>query len=157
MRIKTHVLVVFTSLSLLLLAFTATASARPASGSSLLAVVNATRAHYGLAPLHADTTLARAARAHSSEMLHTGSFSHGAFTRRMQSYHVRGPFVGENLAWGSGGYASPQRIVQEWLASPEHRANLLRPGFTRIGIGTATGTFQGHAGAIVVTADFGGR
>jgi uncharacterized protein YkwD len=48
-------------------------------------------------------------------------------------------------------------VITEWLQSPEHRANLLRPSFTRIGIGAAQGSFLGNAGAIVVTADFAGR
>jgi uncharacterized protein YkwD len=119
--------------------------------------VNAARASFGLRPLRLDTTLARAARFHSGEMLSSGAFGHGAFRTRMVSFHARGPVVGENLAWGSGSYAAPATIVHEWLASPEHRANLLRPGFDRIGIGEVTGTFAGHAGALVVTADFGGR
>jgi uncharacterized protein YkwD len=37
-----------------------------------------------------------------------------------------------------------------------HRANLLRPGFNRIGIGAARGTFHGLPDALVVTADFAG-
>ena len=145
------------AVSLLVLALAASAGARPAAGSSLLAAVNSVRAQHGLAPLRADATLARAARAHSSEMIRTGAFSHGAFNQRMRAFHVRGPYLGENLAWGSGSYAEAQTIVREWLASPEHRANLLRRGFRRIGIGTASGTFQGNADALVVTADFGGH
>ena len=42
------------------------------------------------------------------------------------------------------------------MASPGHRANLLRPGWKRIGIGSRTGTFLGYGGATVVTADFAG-
>jgi uncharacterized protein YkwD len=42
-----------------------------------------------------------------------------------------------------------------WLTSPEHRANLLRRGFHRVGLGIAQGSFQGAAGATIVTADFG--
>jgi uncharacterized protein YkwD len=103
-----------------------------------------------------DATLTRAARSHSSEMLRGNYFAHGAFRNRMLSFRVRGPFVGENLAWGSGSYASPQTVVQEWLNSPAHRANLLRPSFTRIGIGAVRGTFLGNGGATVLTADFAG-
>jgi uncharacterized protein YkwD len=44
-----------------------------------------------------------------------------------------------------------------WLASPSHRANLLRPGFTRVGLAASVGAFDGHADVTVVTADFGGR
>ena len=47
--------------------------------------------------------------------------------------------------------------MREWLASPEHRANLLRPGYARIGIGLVRGSFLGNGGATVVTADFAGR
>jgi uncharacterized protein YkwD len=43
------------------------------------------------------------------------------------------------------------------MESPGHRANLLRPGWTRIGLGALTGTFGGYAGATVFTADFAGR
>jgi uncharacterized protein YkwD len=46
--------------------------------------------------------------------------------------------------------------VAAWLASPEHRANLLRPSFRRVGLGDLAGTFQGYPGAQVVTADFVG-
>ena len=63
---------------------------------------------------------------------------------------------GENLAWGVGSRATARAIVRSWLASPGHRANLLRPSWERIGIGSRTGTFLGYAGATVVTADFAG-
>jgi uncharacterized protein YkwD len=103
-----------------------------------------------------DATLVRAARSHSLEMLRGNYFSHGDFRGRMVAFHVRGPRAGENLAWGNGAYAQPASIIAEWLASPEHRANLLRPGFRRVGVGALTGTFEGRAGAFVVTADFAG-
>jgi uncharacterized protein YkwD len=52
---------------------------------------------------------------------------------------------------------TPQWVVDHWLASPMHRAVLLRPGFRRVGLGIAFGTFIGHGDAAVVTADFAGR
>jgi uncharacterized protein YkwD len=132
------------------------AASRVTPESSLLQAVNAARRAHGLRPLRLDATLARAARSHSVQMLQTDTFAHGAFAVRMKSFHVRGPFAGENLAWGTGSFALPQTIVSEWLKSPEHRRNLLRPGFTRIGIGEAQGSFLGADGALVVTADFAG-
>jgi uncharacterized protein YkwD len=116
--------------------------------------VNATRVSHGLQPLQLDAGLERAARSHSLEMLHENVFGHGDFPGRMSAFHLRGT-LGENLAWGSGPYGRAQTIVEMWLASPGHRANLLRPGFRRIGLGIASGAFQGQAGATVVTADFG--
>ena len=124
--------------------------------TSLLRQVNVTRAHFGLAPFRPDARLEAAARSHSREMLVTNTFAHGAFAGRMARFDVRGALAGENLAWGTGSRASARAIVQAWLASTEHRANLLRPSFTRIGIGSLSGAFQGSRAARVVTADFAG-
>jgi len=134
----------------------APAGARPTTGkaSSLLAAINGTRAAHGLAPVRIDGRLTRVARAHSVAMLRSNSFSHGSFAARMRASGARGPVFGENLAWGTA--ATPEWIVGQWLASPAHRANLLRPGFRRIGLGIVTGTFSGYGGAKVVTADFAG-
>ena len=127
-----------------------------ASEAGILNAMNQVRVAAGLRPLRFDGKLHAAARAHSADMIHRGYFGHGAFNRRMTGFHVHARTVGENLAWGTGPYGAAKAVVQEWLASPEHRANLLRPGYRRIGIGTARGTFQGAGGATVVTADFGG-
>jgi uncharacterized protein YkwD len=135
----------------------APAPARPAGAEAeLLRAINQARAQHGLAPLRVDPALERAARAHSRTLLRTGSFGHGNFVRRLTSFGARGPSIGENLAWGVGAQAGTAGVVQSWLASASHRANLLRPGFHRIGIGRAVGTFRGYAGAAVITADFAG-
>jgi uncharacterized protein YkwD len=144
--------------ALLLFAASHAALASPQTSSratNLLHAVNATRAAHDLGPLHFDAALARAARAHTSEMLRENVFTHGNFYGRMVSFHLTGS-LGENLAWGSGSLGEAWSIVRMWLASPPHRANLLRPSYRRLGLGVATGTFQGNAGATVVTADFGG-
>jgi uncharacterized protein YkwD len=86
-------------------------------------------------------------------MLRRQYFAHAAFAFRMRASGARGPVFGENLAWGP---ASAPWVVGRWLASPEHRANLLRPGFRRIGIGATIGTFDGYGGMLMATADFAG-
>ena len=126
------------------------------SESSLLREMNRVRAAHGLGRLSADTHLQRAARAHSKEMVGSNVFAHGAFGTRMLQFNVTGKLAGENLAWGTGFRGTAQGIVAAWLASPEHRANLLRPSFNRVGISDLVAAFQGHAGAHVVTADFAG-
>ena len=128
----------------------------PSAEASLLVEINRVRAAHGLAPLRPDATLRRAARSHSADMLRRGYFSHDRITRRLASFGVRSPLVGENLAWGTRGGASPGRVVRLWLRSATHRANLLRPGFRRVGIGSLAGPFAGHDEAVVVTADFAG-
>jgi len=90
-------------------------------------------------------------------MLRTGTFSHGAFSTRIRRVGVRAPRVGENLAWGAGAFVRAQMIVQMWMASPAHRANLLHPGYGMVGVGAVKGCFNGQRGALMVTTDFAGR
>jgi uncharacterized protein YkwD len=123
---------------------------------ALVTAVNVARTGHGLRPLAVDPTLVRVARAHSSWMVRTKIFAHGATATRLRRSGAAGPTFGENLVWGAGSRAAARAVVQMWLASPPHRANLLRPGFRRIGIGASVGSFAGFRGATVVTADFAG-
>lgn len=141
---------------LFLAAPAAFAAPRATTETGLLRAVNSTRAAHGLRPLALDPTLERAAQSHSSDMLRKDYFAHGPFAQRLVSFHVTGPVIGENLAWEGTQENVASLVVNAWLASPEHRANLLRPGYRRIGIGIATGTFLGYGGSVVVTADFAG-
>jgi uncharacterized protein YkwD len=127
------------------------------SESSLLTAMNEARVANGLRPLRADIRLERAARSHSSKMLRTGTFYHGAFNARIRRTGVRAHRVGENLAWGQGSLSAARSIVRGWLASPEHRANLLHPGYQIVGVGALRGYFAGHSDALMVTTDFAGR
>ena len=140
-----------------MLVATTAAQARSLSGSesSLLSQMNAVRASHGLPALRLDHRLARAARGHSADMMRRQYFAHGAVLGRALAAGARGPVFGENLAWSSD--LTAQWVVNAWLASPRHRAVLLRRGFRRVGIGISFGTFVGHGGAGVVTADFAGR
>ncbi len=143
---------------LCVLALASPAEARPTPAeANLLQVMNQARAQHGVAPLRVDYRLEAAARAKSRSILRTGAFFHGNFTRRLTSYHARGPSFGENLAWGVGSSGSATGIVQMWLSSPSHRANLLRRSFQRVGLGVYVGSFRGYGGATVATANFAGR
>jgi uncharacterized protein YkwD len=133
------------------------ATALTAGERSLLTEVNAVRRSNGLRPLSVDPALVRVARSYSSTMLRTNVFTHGAMGARLAASGARGPAYGENLAWGTGPYGAAKFVVRSWMNSPGHRANLLRPGWNRIGLGIVRGTFQGYSGASIVTADFAGR
>jgi uncharacterized protein YkwD len=124
--------------------------------SRLAVMINQVRAAHGLGPLRVDAGLERAARAHSYDMLRRGYFAHGAFAARLRGYGVRSNPLGENLAWGTGRYARSRPILDAWLRSPGHRANLLQARFHRVGLGMPVGSFAGHRYARVVTADFAG-
>jgi uncharacterized protein YkwD len=134
----------------------------------LIAEVNAVRTAHGLAALRVSAGLMSAALAHSEEMGADGYFAHespngAAFWRRIRRFYPptgAGWSVGENLLW-----ASPEIDVHgalaAWLASPEHRANLLTPRWRQLGVAVvrrsnAPGVYGGQTVAIV-TMDFGAR
>jgi uncharacterized protein YkwD len=156
MSIKNKILVAFLA-TFAVLAPAAGAQARTLSGSeaSLLHTMNSVRTSNHLAPLRVDVRLLRAARAHSADMMQRHYFAHGSVAGRAVAQGARGPVFGEDLAWGTE--VGARWVVSAWLASPAHRAVLLRPGFRRVGIGIAFGAFAGHGGAAVFTADFAGR
>jgi uncharacterized protein YkwD len=133
----------------------AQAQSLSSSEASLLNSMNSVRKSHGLPALRIDFRLVNAARGHSSDMMRRQYFAHGSVVGRAVAAGAHGPLFGEDLAWATGINAT--WVVTAWLASPAHRAVLLRPGFRRVGIGYAFGTFIGHGGAGVVTADFAGR
>ena len=141
-------------------AFILVGAAQPApvthAESSLLTAMNEVRLAHHVRPLHADSRLERAARAHSSQMLRSGAVFHGAVGARVRSFGVRAPRIGENLAWAMGRLAQARTIVKMWMASPEHRRNLLDPNFRIVGVGALRGTFGGRPGTLMITTDFAG-
>ena len=58
--------------------------------------------------------------------------------------------VGENLALGN--YENDQALVQAWMDSPGHRANILNNRFREIGVAVAQGTFEGRQTWLAVQA-----
>ncbi|MCQ6245817.1 CAP domain-containing protein [Streptomyces malaysiensis] len=113
--------------------------------SEVIALTNAERAAARLTPLAQDPRLAAAAQAHSDDMVardfysHTGPEGHQPWDRaRAAGATHRG--IGENIACGQ---RSPAEVVRGWMDSPGHRANILKPDFTHIGVGHATGSRAG--------------
>jgi uncharacterized protein YkwD len=153
---KKHAFLGFIAAFALLLPATAAQAGRlTSSEASLLTTMNAVRTSHHLPALRVDFHLVKAARRHSADMMWRQYFAHGSVSGRVVAAGARGPLFGEDLAWSTG--ITANWVVGTWLASPAHRAILLRPGFRRVGIGYAFGSFIGHGGAGVVTADFAGR
>ena len=134
----------------------------------VLVQLNAIRTSHGLAPLKLNPALTIAARGHSSEMLADGYFAHDSvngapFWKRLTTYSdsAQGSWsVGENLLWSSPEVGAA-KALQLWMASPEHRQNILTARWREIGIAamhadTAPGTFGGDP-VTVITTDFGVR
>lgn len=110
--------------------------ADPASEARMLQLVNAERANNGLQPLVLDPRLVGAARAHSEEMFRLSYFAHdspvaGSPFDRMQRAGVRFDLAGENLAYAPDVDSAHRGLMN----SPEHRRNILTPGFRHVGIG----------------------
>jgi uncharacterized protein YkwD len=129
--------------------------------SATLCLLNAQRSRHGLSPLSSQGRLQRAATAYSRKMVTQHFFDHvgpdgSTLQQRIASAGYGGwSTIGENIAWGSGRLATPATIVTEWMHSPGHRANILRPAFRQIGIGIATGAPLRVSGAAAVyTTDF---
>lgn len=110
--------------------------------AAVLCLVNHERVGRGLAPLIEDPRLESAAQAHADDMGRRNFYAHVSpdgldADRRMRAAGYDGQSTGENIHWGVGVSATPARIVEDWMNSPGHRANILRPSFTRIGTGVA--------------------
>jgi uncharacterized protein YkwD len=133
------------------------ASYSSSSERRVLALLNDIRHDHGLSSFIASRALRAAAREHSADMLARGYFEHDStkesFDRRIRRF-LKSPLVGENIAWGTGRYASPESIVRLWMNSPPHRRVILTPTLHRVGLGVATGSFKGNDGTVMATADF---
>jgi uncharacterized protein YkwD len=127
------------------------------SEQQVLGLLNQIRAEHNLSPLTASTQLRSAARAHSADMLQNAYFEHDGLTESWDARvarYIKAPLTGETIAWGSGSYGSAAGIVSQWMHSPTHKAIILTAGLHRVGLGLATGTFDGTPGAVMATADF---
>jgi uncharacterized protein YkwD len=133
------------------------ASYRASSEQQVLVLLNEIRQQHGLSNLSLSTQLRNAARAHSADMLQNKYFDHDspseAWNVRVSRY-LKSSLTGENIAWGSGSSGSPAGIVSQWMHSAPHRAIILTASLHRVGLGIATGTFDGTPGAVMATADF---
>lgn len=103
--------------------------------SQVVALVNAERAKYGLSALKVDSRVQQAAQVRAKETVQ--SFSHtrpngSSFSTALTEAGVSYTRSGENIAYGQ---STPQQVVQAWMNSSGHRANILNENFTTIGVG----------------------
>ncbi|MFD9191110.1 CAP domain-containing protein [Streptomyces phaeochromogenes] len=115
------------------------------TAAEVVTLTNAERARAGLRPLAVDTLLTNAAQAHSADMVARAFYSHTSpdgsepWHRAAAAGSTRRT-IGENIACGQ---RSAAEVVQGWMDSPGHRANILKPAFTHIGVGFAGGGSAG--------------
>ncbi|WP_151482929.1 CAP domain-containing protein [Streptomyces albicerus] len=115
------------------------------TAAEVVALTNAERAAAGLPPLAGDQLLTSAAQAHSADMVARAFYSHTSpdgsepWHRAAAAGSTRRT-IGENIACGQ---RSAAEVVRGWMDSPGHRANILKPAFTHIGVGFAGGGAAG--------------
>lgn len=103
--------------------------------NAVVDLVNAERAKAGLRPLSVDTRVAQAAQLRAQEI--KKSFSHtrpdgSSFSSALNQAGVSYSGTGENIAYGQN---SPEAVMQGWMNSSGHRANILNKDYTSIGVG----------------------
>ena len=112
-----------------------------AYSNEVLRLVNIERANVGVAPLVLDEALCNAANMRAIEMDYSGNFSHTrpdgrdcvtVFSFCEISFYT----CGENIA---AGYPTPAAVVEGWMNSTGHKANILNVAFTKMGLGYSTG------------------
>jgi uncharacterized protein YkwD len=133
--------------------------------AAIMCLHNLLRAQNGLVTLAGNGALAAAAAGHSDDMVARGYFDHatpegGTFDERILAagYATKdqGWSVGENLAWGTGTYATPAGMMNSWMSSAGHRENILKPEYRELGLGIRLGSPTGAEG-VTVSAEFGVR
>ena len=133
--------------------------ARADSTSGLVALTNSARAAHGLAALTVSSDLAAAARAQAGRMAASHTLAH---TSNLTGTICCWSAIGENV--GEGG--SVAVLQSAFMASPEHRANILSAAYSQVGIGVvadAQGTlwvseiFRGPSGTTPKAAPKPGR
>ena len=105
--------------------------------NEVIRLVNEIRAENGLKPLTGNWELSRIARYKSEDMSNNRYFSHTSPTygtpfQMIKAFGLSYRSAGENIAYG---YRTPAAVVDGWMNSSGHRANILNASYTQIGVG----------------------
>jgi uncharacterized protein YkwD len=120
--------------------------------AALLDLTNSDRASNGVAALQNDPALAQAAQLKANDMAEKGYFAHVSPDGKTPWYWLQQvgypyTFAGENLAIN---FDDSSAVETAWMNSPTHRANIVKPQYTRVGYAVAHGTYQGRETTFVV-------
>jgi hypothetical protein len=132
--------------------FSVIASALAYSPEEIIVQTNESRAQSGLSELKENKKLDLAALDKAQDMLKNGYFAHFSPNNKspwdfiiVSGYNYN--YAGENLAIG---YIDRVELMQAWLNSPTHKANILNKDFTEIGVAVLKGKFKGEENTVVV-------
>lgn len=107
--------------------------------SEVIRLVNVERSKNGLAPLKANAELSKVATVKAQDMIDKNYFDHtsptyGSPFDMMKKFGINYTAAGENIAYGQ---KTPAEVMNGWMNSSGHRANILNSNFTEIGVGVA--------------------
>lgn len=105
----------------------------------VLGLVNKERTLRGLTALKGDSALNRVAQLKAEDMAKKGYFSHtsptyGSAFDMLKSHNIKYKTAGENIAYGQ---KTAQTVMNGWMNSSGHRANILKSSYTKLGVGYA--------------------
>jgi len=123
-------------LAIIVLSCSVSAHPKALSQQEILALVNQDRALHGLSKLDLNPTLNLAAAAKAEDMLAKNYFAHTSPSGTspwywFQTLGYKYTYAGENLAEG---YSDASDLESSWMASPDHRANILSPYYSDVGL-----------------------
>ena len=118
----------------------------------LLAGTNAKRQEAGLGALTLNSTLSVAAANKAADMFSKNYWAHNSPTGATPWDFVAGAgyrytVAGENLAKN---FSTSQGVIDAWMASQSHRANILKPNYRDVGLAVVNGTLNGEETTLVV-------
>lgn len=118
----------------------------------LISLTNDDRSANGEGELTENDLLTKAAQMKADDMAEKGYFAHVTPDGKQPWYWVQQAgysyeYAGENLAVN---FDDSKDVEEAWMNSPTHRANIVKPVYTEIGIATARGTYKGEEATFVV-------
>jgi uncharacterized protein YkwD len=121
---------------------------------AVLCLVNQQRSGRHLRTLTLSSRLSRSAQGWTTAMVTHDFFGHGSdFAARITAVGYKWSAAGENIATG---FATPASVMTAWMNSPDHRANILNPAYTNIGVGENPRPVRGYGSrGGTWTQDFG--
>ncbi len=119
---------------------------------NIIALTNAERTNLGLPTLSYNAQLSSAALAKANDMFEKQYWDHFGPNGETPWQFIRGAgytyvYAGENLAKG---FKTSEGVVEAWMASPTHRANIVSSNYRDIGVAVVEGTLQGKQTVLVV-------
>ena len=120
---------------------------------ALVALTNEDRMANNLSIVSENKQLAQAAQAAANDMVTKGYFAHISPDSKDPWYWLdlvgyKYQYAGQNLAVN---FTDSSAVERAWMASPKHRANIVKPQYTQIGIGIANGIYEGKEVTFVVS------